>query len=100
MEKKFKKLQKNIFFVYLEVSVSSGGALRRSAAAVGLVQEEAEDVEQEHDRHDEQVGEQALKKQSKKFLIHCRNIGNDEQVGEHSLQKQNKKCFNSLQEHR
>ena len=26
------------------------------------MQEEAEDVEQEHDRHDEQVGEQSLKK--------------------------------------
>ena len=45
----------------LEISNSAAGALRRSSTTIWLVQKEAEDVEQEHYRHDEQVGEQALK---------------------------------------
>jgi shikimate kinase len=45
---------------YLEVGISSAGALGRAPAAVGLVEQEAEDVQQEHDGHDVQVGEQAL----------------------------------------
>ena len=52
---------KNNRLANLEVGVPSARALRRSTAAVGLVEQEAEDVEQEHDGDDVQVGEQPLK---------------------------------------
>ena len=64
---KIKKAQKSkkgqkLSVWYLEVGVPSARALGRSTAAVGLVQQVAEDVEEEHDGDDVQVGEQTLKR--------------------------------------